>query len=73
VSTTRSAKGPRTGGVPPNLEHYEHDVREFNWALARSWLDGLPRGQGLNNAVAIRWLGKHGTREDITVESRLCT
>ena len=51
------------------------------WDRARALLDGLPNGRGLNIAheavarhaagprrdqVAIRWLGKHGEREDLT-------
>ncbi len=53
----------------------------FDWAQARSWLDGLPQGGGLNIAheavdrhlahgrggrVAIRWRGKSGARRDLS-------
>lgn len=74
-------KGPQDWRVPPNLGA-DDDVRAgFSWDLARSWLDGLPAGAGLNIAyeavdrhadgplathVAIRWLGKRGEREDLT-------
>ena len=66
--------------VRPNLVDYEATRQEFSWEQARSWLDGLPDGGGLNIAheavdrhaaglradhVAIRWLGKDGTRRDI--------
>jgi len=65
--------------VPPNLGQHPGD-ETFSWDLARSWLDGLPGG-GVNIAheaidrhaagpladrVAIRWLGKHGERADLT-------
>jgi acetyl-CoA synthetase len=72
-------KDPRTLAVPPNLPD-DAARAAFSWDLARSWLDGLPGG-GLNIAheavdrhaagpfaehVALRWLGKHGEREDVT-------
>ncbi|MBL0884828.1 acetate--CoA ligase [Myceligenerans sp. I2] len=76
-------KGPRDWRVPPNLavDALEHDA--FSWDVARAWLDGLPGGRGLNIAheavdrhadgasgtrTAIRWLGKHGERENLTYE-----
>ena len=61
--------------VAPNLQDYERARAEFSWAIARSALDGLPGGQGLNIAheavdrhangpragrVALRWLSKEG-------------
>ncbi len=62
------------------LTDYAKTCSQFHWTQARSWLDGLPGGQGLNIAheavdrhaggaqgqrVAIRWLGKEGARRDI--------
>jgi acetyl-CoA synthetase len=55
--------------------------RAETWAAARGRLDGLPDGRGLNIAheavdrhaagpaadrVALRWLGRHGERRDLT-------
>jgi acetyl-CoA synthetase len=72
-------KDPAGWRVPPNLPD-DAARAAFSWDLARSWLDGLPGG-GINIAheavdrhaagpradhVAIRWLGRHGEREDIT-------
>ncbi len=66
--------------VEPNLPADGVAGEAFTWDLARSWLDGLPDG-GLNIAheavdrhaagpradhVAIRWLGRHGERDDLT-------
>ncbi|WP_024287420.1 acetate--CoA ligase [Cellulomonas sp. KRMCY2] len=74
-------KGPQDWRVPPNLDAGGDARAGFSWDLARSWLDGLPDGAGLNIAheavdrhadgplaahVAIRWLGKRGEREEIT-------
>ncbi len=65
----------------PNLVDYEATRVRFDWAEARSLLDGLPHGRGLNIAheavdrharseraerVAIRWLGRHGARRELT-------
>ncbi len=64
-----------------NLLDYESTVAGFSWKQARAWLDGLPNGAGLNIAheavdrhaagarrghTAIRWLGKDGTRRELT-------
>jgi acetyl-CoA synthetase len=65
----------------PNLVAYA-DVRAgFDWAKARTLLDGLPGGRGLNityeavdrhvqgsraDRVALRWLGKSGERQEFT-------
>jgi acetyl-CoA synthetase len=72
-------KSPTDWAVPPNLIDYDQARREFSWEQARSELDGLPSGQGLNIAheavdrhanssraehVAIRWLGKNGEVRD---------
>ncbi len=72
-------KDPADWRVPPRLGP-DFDREGFSWEVARSWLDGLPDG-GLNIAheavdrhaagprsehVAIRWLGKHGEREDLS-------
>ncbi len=63
-----------------NMPDYDAARAAFTWEAARALLDGLPGG-GLNIAyeavdrhvlhgrgerVAIRWLGAHGAREDIT-------
>jgi acetyl-CoA synthetase len=70
------------GGLraPPVLLDYDRARHEFTWAAARARLDGLPGGAGLNIAheavdrhlqgaadrVALRWLGKGGTRREIS-------
>jgi acetyl-CoA synthetase len=69
----------RAGGVAPNLRSYERARVTFSWEEARSELDGLPEGGGLNIAheavdrhaagplrdkAAIRWLGKDGSVRD---------
>ncbi len=74
-------KTPSDWRVPPNLPDDEAARTTFSWELARASLAGLPDGAGINIAyeaadrhvvgdrgdhVAIRWLGKHGEREDIT-------
>jgi acetyl-CoA synthetase len=65
----------------PALLDYAAERREFRWSAVRASLDGLPGGRGLNIAheavdrhaagpdadqVAIRWLGRHGRRTDLT-------
>jgi acetyl-CoA synthetase len=66
--------------VEPNLQDYDAFRASFDWELARGWLDGLPDGRGLNIAyeavdrhvdvvgdkTAIRWLGKDGSREELS-------
>jgi acetyl-CoA synthetase len=67
--------------VRPNLLDYEVEAARFTWKGARSLLDGLPEGRGLNIAheavdrhaagaradhLAIRWLGKSGEVRDFT-------
>jgi len=82
--TTVSAlisKQPATRGPAPNLLDHTTTAAQFSWAQARSWLDGLPGGGGLNIAheavdrhllhgrgdkVAIRWIGKSGERLEFT-------
>jgi acetyl-CoA synthetase len=74
-------KHPGRERVRPNLVDYRAATLEFSWESARSELDGLPGGRGLNIAyealdrhvarglgsrVAIRWLGKHGESRDIS-------
>jgi len=64
-----------------NLDDYDRVRASFTWEWARGLLDGLPGGAGLNIAheavdrhargpsaqrVAIRWLGRDGSRRDIT-------
>ncbi|MFP3905848.1 MAG: acetate--CoA ligase [Acidimicrobiales bacterium] len=70
-----------TAHPAPNLADYTAERARFDWAQARASLDGLPGGAGLNIAhetvdrhlthdrgdrVAIRWLGKDGSRRDLT-------
>ncbi len=65
----------------PNLADYDEACAAFSWTAARAELDGLPSG-GLNIAyeavdrhvarghgarLAMRWLGKDGTRRDLTM------
>ena len=65
----------------PNLLDYDAACRTFRWDDARSALDGLPGGRGLNIAheavdrhaaggrrdhVALRWLGRTGEVRDVT-------
>jgi acetyl-CoA synthetase len=67
--------------VQPNLVDYADARATFSWEGARSELDGLPAGRGLNIAheavdrhavgplqdhVAIRWLGRRGQVRDLT-------
>ena len=69
------------GHVPPELVDYDAERSRFSWDAAQAQLDGLPGGRGLNIAheavdrhvahgrgdvVALRWLGKDGSRRDIT-------
>jgi acetyl-CoA synthetase len=71
---------PRSG-VAPNLRSYEQAREAFSWEEARSELDGLPGGVGLNivheavdrhaagalrDKTAIRWLGKDGSVRDFS-------
>jgi acetyl-CoA synthetase len=70
-------------GSPPNLRDYERTRAAFSWGEARTWLDGLPGGRGLNIAheavdrhatgprahhLALRWLGRNGEVADVTYE-----
>jgi len=74
-------KSSPRGGVAPNLRNYEQAREAFSWEEARSELDGLPGGGGLNIAheavdrhaagalrdkTAIRWLGKDGSVRDFS-------
>ena len=45
-----NAKRPEALRPPPDLTDYERARKEFSWAKARSELDGLPGGAGLNIA-----------------------
>jgi acetyl-CoA synthetase len=73
------------GGVSPNLRNYEQAREAFSWEEARSELDGLPGGGGLNIAheavdrhaagalhdkTAVRWLGKDGSVRDFSFAQR---
>ncbi len=68
-------------GIAPNLHSYEQARTDFSWTAARSRMDGLPGGGGLNIAheavdrhavgahghrVALRWISKAGVRRDFT-------
>jgi len=79
LPTIRKAKSG--WAVPPNMPDYDAARAAFSWDAARTELDGLPGGRGLNIAheavdrhvasggaakVAIRWLGKDGRRREIT-------
>jgi acetyl-CoA synthetase len=73
---------PRDGWAKtPNMLDYERERTTFRWEAARSALDGLPGGRGLNIAheavdrhaagpradrIALRWLGKSGEQRDVT-------
>ena len=74
-------KSSPRGEVAPNLRNYEQARATFSWEEARSELDGLPGGGGLNIAheavdrhaasalhdkAAIRWLGKDGSVRDFS-------
>jgi len=67
--------------VAPNMGDYASARAGFRWEDARARLDGLPGGHGLNIAheavdrhaagpdatrVALRWLGRDGSRREIT-------
>ena len=69
------------GGVVPNIVDYDQARRSFSWDTARSELDGLPGGRGLNIAheavdrhaagprrdrVALRWIARDGTVTEAT-------
>jgi len=71
---------PRSFASAPNMPDYERECASFSWAAARARLDGLPAG-GLDIAheavdrhasgpragqVALRWLGRHGERRELT-------
>ncbi|MGZ3425864.1 MAG: AMP-binding protein, partial [Polyangia bacterium] len=74
-------KQPARAAKPPSLDDYARVCAAFSWQEARSGLDGLPGGRGLNIAheavdrhaagprrdrTALRWLGKSGAVEDIS-------
>jgi len=67
--------------VAPNMLDYDSVRASFSWNTARALLDGLPQGRGLNIAyeavdrhvlagrgarIAIRWLGKDGSRRELS-------
>ena len=81
MAWSRIAKSPANQRVAPNLGDYDRDRSTFSWAQARSLLDGLPEGRGLNIAheavdrhaagprrdhLALRWLGRSGDVRDYT-------
>jgi acetyl-CoA synthetase len=63
-----------------NMPDYDTTRRTFSWADAQSWLGGLPDAKlniaheaidrhvaaGHGGQIALRWLGKEGTRRDLT-------
>jgi acetyl-CoA synthetase len=65
---------------PPNLAHYEEERATFDWEEAKSFLSLLPGGKwnivyeavdrhvesGAGDKTAIRWLGRHEERRDLT-------
>jgi len=76
----RIVKDPTAFKRPPNLADPQAARERFRWSDARSWLDGLPGGAGLNIAheavdrhlqhgrgarIALRWIGKTGERRDL--------
>jgi acetyl-CoA synthetase len=73
-------KSPADLTPAPNLMDYDQARATFSWDQARSELDGLPGGRGLNiaheavdrrakgNRLAIRWLGKNDAVRDFTYE-----
>lgn len=75
------AKTISPGSPPPNMADYARARASFTWAGARSELDGLPGGRGINIAheavdrhaagprrhhVALRCIERHGDRRDVT-------
>jgi acetyl-CoA synthetase len=77
------AKSPDSFRAPPNLGDYAAVRAFFSWEKAKSMLDGLPQGSGLNIAheavdrhaagaraqqVAFRAIAKTGTARDLTFE-----
>lgn len=67
-------------GKAANMPDYDTTRRTFSWADAQSWLGGLPDAKlniaheaidrhvaaGHGGQIALRWLGKEGTRRDLT-------
>jgi acetyl-CoA synthetase len=81
---TPVVKTTTAGPSAPNLIDYEQARAAFSWEQARTWLDGLPEGRGLNIAhetvdrhaagalaqrVALRWIRRSGERQDFTYEA----
>ena len=75
------SKAASRQGVLPNLDDYARVSAAFSWDGAAQGLSGLPGGGGINIAheavdrhaagaraghLALRWLGKDGTRRDFT-------
>jgi hypothetical protein len=53
-------KKPRSGWrATPNLFDYEAVCAPFSWETARSELDGLPEGSGLNIPVWCKYSNEH--------------
>ena len=81
LTTQRVVKQTATLQVQPHLLDYEKCCAAFNWRDANQWLDGLPKGGGLNIAyeavdrhvahgrgakTALRCLGKNGQRREFS-------
>jgi len=77
----RIDKPPFPGAVRPNLTNYAETRAHFSWDDARSNLQGLPDGRGLNIAheavdrrvldgrgehIALRWIGREGARREFS-------
>jgi acetyl-CoA synthetase len=80
-SVTVIRKDPQSSPVRPNVVDYEAVRAGFGWDAARSALDGLPGGRGLNIAyecvdrhaagpragqVALRFIDRIGARRDLS-------
>lgn len=79
MGSTRIVKHGDLGDPPPNLVDYGQLVGRFSWEQAWAEIDGVDGGVniaheavdrhasgGLSDAVAIRWLGKRGSVEELT-------
>ena len=76
-----SKPAPAAGARRPHLDDYDAVCARFSWEEAARALDGLSGGAGLNIAheavdrhlahgradrIAIRWIGKHGDRRELS-------
>lgn len=65
--TIRKDTPPR---VPPNLDDYEKSCAAFSWSGARTKLEGLPGGRGLN--IAHEAVDRHAATERGTAAALRC-